>query len=168
MERTLGINISENEKCYDIYINNEPIESLYKELLLRTKNQKRLIIFNEKVFSLYSKNLPFPKNEIFILKDGEEQKNLKNYLKIVDRLIQNKMSRRDVIIAIGGGVVGDLAGYVAATYMRGISYIQVPTTLLSMVDSSVGGKTAIDLPNAKNILGCFYQPQSVFINLKIS
>ncbi len=165
MERTLGINISENEKCYDIYINNEPIESLYKELLLRTKNQKRLIIFNEKVFSLYSKNLPFPKNEIFILKDGEEQKNLKNYLKIVDKLIKNKMSRRDVIIAIGGGVVGDLAGYVAATYMRGISYIQVPTTLLSMVDSSVGGKTAIDLPKAKNILGCFYQPQSVFINL---
>ncbi len=165
MERTLAINIPENDKCYDIYINNEPVESLYKDILLKTRNRKRVIVFSEKVYKLYSKNLPFPKNEIFILKDGEEQKNLKNYIKLIEVLIKNKMTRRDVIIAIGGGVVGDLAGYAAATYMRGIPFIQVPTTLLSMVDSSVGGKTAIDMPSAKNILGSFYQPESVYINL---
>lgn len=165
MERTLAINIPENDKYYDIYINNEPVESLYKDLLIRTKNRKRLIVFSEKVYDLYSKNLPFPQNEIFVLKDGEEQKNLKNYLKIINLLIKNKMTRKDVIIAIGGGVAGDITGFAAATYMRGINFIQVPTTLLSMVDSSVGGKTAIDMNSAKNILGCFYQPECVFINL---
>ena len=165
MDRLLAVNIPENDKCYDIYINNSPVESLYKDLLLRTKNRKRLIVFSKKVYELYSKNLPFPKNEVFILKDGEEQKNLKNYLKIVNLLIKNKMTRKDVIIAIGGGVVGDLAGFAASTYMRGINFIQVPTTLLSMVDSSVGGKTAIDMNSAKNILGCFYQPECVYINL---
>ena len=165
MERVLEINIPQTDKSYKININNAPIEALYKELLLKTQGKKRLIVFSEKVFQLYSKNLPFPKHEIFILKDGENQKNYKNYLKIVNALIKNKMSRSDVIICIGGGVVGDLVGFVAATYMRGISFIQVPTTLLSMVDSSVGGKTAIDLPVAKNIIGVFYQPEAVYINL---
>lgn len=74
------------------------------------------------------------------------------------------MTRKDVIIAVGGGVVGDIAGFAASTYMRGIDFIQIPTTLLAAVDSSVGGKTAIDLPNAKNIVGTFYQPKRVFIN----
>lgn len=165
MERVLEIKIPQADKNYEIAINNEPIEALYKELLQKTQGRKRLIVFSEKVFKLYSKNLPFPKHEIFVLKDGENQKNYKNYLKIVNRLMVNKLSRNDVLISIGGGVVGDLVGYVAATYMRGISFIQIPTTLLAMVDSSVGGKTAIDLPDAKNILGAFYQPESVFINL---
>ena len=165
MDRLLSVNIPENDKNYDIQITNSPIEALYQELLKQTVGAKRLIIFSERVYKLYGKNLPFPNSEVFVLKDGEAQKNLKNYLKIVDRLIKNKMSRSDYIISIGGGVVGDLAGYVAATYMRGISLIQVPTTLLSMVDSSVGGKTAIDLPEAKNILGAFYQPKVVYINL---
>lgn len=165
MERLLEINIPENDKNYNIYIDNSSIEALYKDLLAKTKDAKRVIVFSEKVYKLYGKNLPFPSSEVFILKDGESQKNQKNYLKIVTHLIKNKMSRKDYIICIGGGVVGDLAGFVAATYMRGISFIQVPTTLLAMVDSSVGGKTAIDLPDAKNILGAFYQPDSVYINL---
>ena len=165
MQKTLEINIPEKNKNYEIYINNDSIETLYFDLCCRTQNRKKLVVFSEKVFKLYGKKLPFLKNEIFILKDGESQKNLKNYLRIVERLIKTKMSRNDVIICIGGGVVGDLAGYVAATYMRGISFIQVPTTLLSMVDSSVGGKTAIDLLEAKNILGAFYQPECVYINL---
>lgn len=165
MQKTLEINIPETDKTYEIYINNDSIESLYSDLLNRTNNRKRLVVFSERVFKLYGKLLPFPREEVFVLKDGESQKNLKNYLRIVERLIKAKMSRSDVIICIGGGVVGDLAGYVAATYMRGISFIQVPTTLLSMVDSSVGGKTAIDLMEAKNILGAFYQPECVYINL---
>lgn len=165
MQKTLKMTIPQSESEYEIYIDNSPVEALYKDLLARTQSRKRLIIFSEKVFKLYAKNLPFPKHEVFVLRDGEAQKNIKNYFKIVERLIQLKMTRKDVIISIGGGVVGDLAGYVAATYMRGIPFIQVPTTLLSMVDSSVGGKTAIDLMNAKNILGAFYQPECVYINL---
>ena len=165
MERVLDVNIPENDKTYEILISNSPIEGLYKELLQITKDSKRLIVFSEKVFKLYGHNLPFPKSEIFVLKDGESQKTLKNYLKIINCMIKNKMSRSDYIICIGGGVVGDLAVYVAATYMRGVKLIQVPTTLLAMVDSSVGGKTAIDMPDAKNILGAFYQPNSVYINL---
>lgn len=165
MHKTLDVKITEQEKTYKIHINSDSVEALYMDLLRKTQHQKRLIVINEKVYKLYGKNLPFPKHEIFVLKDGEVQKNINNYLKIIEKLIENKISRKDVIICIGGGVVGDLAGYVAATYMRGISFIQVPTTLLSMVDSSVGGKTAIDLPNGKNILGAFYQPTEVFINL---
>lgn len=165
MDRVLEVNIAGEVKNYEIQISNTPIEALYKDLLQKTVGRKRLIVFSEKVYSLYSKNLPFPKNEIFILKDGENQKNLKNYLKIIQKLIKNKMSRQDYVICIGGGVVGDLAGFAAASYMRGIKLIQVPTTLLSMVDSSVGGKTAFDFNEAKNILGAFYQPDSVYINL---
>ena len=94
----------------------------------------------------------------FIMEPGEEQKNLQTYSAILDFLAQSSLSRNDVIIALGGGVVGDLAGFAAATYLRGIRYVQVPTTLLAMVDSSVGGKTAINLSVGKNLAGVFYQP----------
>ena len=83
----------------------------------------------------------------------------------MERALQLGLTRKDVIIAIGGGVVGDIAGFAASTYMRGIDFIQIPTTLLSAVDSSVGGKTAIDFAEAKNIIGTFYQPKKVFINI---
>ena len=86
-------------------------------------------------------------------------------MKIIEKAASLGLTRKDVMIAIGGGVVGDLTGFAASTYMRGIEFIQVPTTLLSAVDSSVGGKTAIDLAEAKNIIGTFYQPKVVFINI---
>ena len=92
---------------------------------------------------------------------GEKSKNVETYLNILNFLVRNQISRKDCIIAFGGGVVGDLAGFAAATYLRGIDYIQIPTTLLAMVDSSVGGKTAIDLPEGKNLVGAFYQPRLV-------
>ena len=89
-----------------------------------------------------------------------------SYIRRFDSIeFENNFTRSDAIIAVGGGVVGDLAGFIASTYMRGIDYIQVPTTLLAMVDSSVGGKTAIDLDNYKNLVGTFYQPSRVFINI---
>ena len=119
----------------------------------------------KKVYDLYRDSFEFDENEIFVLKDGEKQKNIKNYLKITKKAIELGLTRKDILIAIGGGVVGDLTGFVASTYMRGIDFIQIPTTLLSMVDSSVGGKTAIDLEEAKNIIGTFYQPKAVFINI---
>lgn len=92
---------------------------------------------------------------------GETSKNAEEYLDLLNFLSLNQYTRSDCIIALGGGVVGDLAGFAAATYLRGIPYIQVPTTLLAMVDSSVGGKTGIDLPSGKNLVGAFYQPAAV-------
>ena len=97
----------------------------------------------------------------FVFPAGESSKNGNVYLEILNFLAENHVTRSDCIIALGGGVVGDMAGFVAATYLRGISYIQVPTTLLAAVDSSVGGKTAIDLPAGKNLAGAFYQPKLV-------
>ena len=97
----------------------------------------------------------------FVFPAGEASKNSKTYLEILNFLAQQQLTRSDCIIALGGGVVGDITGFAAATYLRGIAYIQVPTTLLAAVDSSVGGKTAIDLPSGKNLVGAFCQPKLV-------
>ena len=166
MNEILTVNIPENgAKSYPIYINDEDFDTLKTKLKEEIKGRNLLIVISEKVFKIYGKILGFDKEKMFILKDGEEQKNIKNYEKIIKKAISLKLSRKDVILAIGGGVVGDMAGFVAATYMRGIDFIQVPTTLLACVDSSVGGKTAIDMPKGKNFVGAFYQPKSVYINL---
>ena len=100
----------------------------------------------------------------YVLQAGEKSKSGINYLKIINWLAESGFQRHDTVAAVGGGVVGDIAGFVASTYMRGIRLVSVPTTLLSMVDSSVGGKTAIDLPSGKNLCGTFYQPSAVIIN----
>ena len=92
---------------------------------------------------------------------GEQEKTLETYAEVIRFLATEKMSRSDCIVALGGGVTGDLAGFAAATYMRGIDFVQIPTTLLAAVDSSVGGKTAVDLAEGKNLVGCFYQPRMV-------
>jgi len=94
----------------------------------------------------------------FVFPAGEKSKNLETYTALQNFLAENRLSRSDIIVALGGGVTGDLAGFAAATYMRGIDFVQVPTTLLAMVDSSVGGKTAVDLPAGKNLVGAFHQP----------
>jgi shikimate kinase/3-dehydroquinate synthase len=96
-----------------------------------------------------------------VLPDGEEEKNVDNLMRIFDALLEHKCDRKTTLIALGGGVIGDMAGFAAATYMRGVPFVQVPTTLLSQVDSSVGGKTAINHPLGKNMIGAFYQPQAV-------
>ena len=101
----------------------------------------------------------------FVFPAGEQSKNGHTFLQILNFLAEEHLTRSDLLIALGGGVVGDIAGFAAATYLRGISYIQVPTTLLSMVDSSVGGKTAIDLPAGKNLAGAFYQPALVLCDI---
>ncbi|MCQ2738605.1 MAG: 3-dehydroquinate synthase [bacterium] len=161
MKQILHVDI----KNYDITISDDNFYSFIKDIMDYTNNQKRLFVVSSKVYKLYSKALFLNNSEIFILKDGEKEKNYKNYLKIIELASQRGFTRKDVFIAIGGGVVGDITGFAASTYMRGIDYIQVPTTLLSAVDSSVGGKTAINMDYAKNILGSFYQPKAVFINI---
>ena len=164
MRQTLKVKISD-DKEYTIEISDSSFGKLNQEIYELTRGQRRLAVFSERVYNLYFDDLNFSEEEVFVLKDGETQKNYKNYLKIIEKAASLGLTRNDVIIAIGGGVVGDIAGFAASTYMRGIDFVQIPTTLLSAVDSSVGGKTAIDLDCAKNIIGTFYQPKKVFINI---
>ena len=129
------------------------------------------IISDSNVFPLYGQQLCSSLSSAglqsvsFVFSAGEESKNTETYIQILNFLAQNHITRSDLIIALGGGVTGDMAGFAAATYLRGIDYIQLPTTLLAMVDSSVGGKTAIDLPMGKNLVGAFYQPLMVLCDI---
>ena len=102
----------------------------------------------------------------FVFPNGERSKNMGTYTSLMSVLAESNMTRSDVLVALGGGVAGDLTGFAAATYLRGIPFVQIPTTLLSMVDSSVGGKTAIDLPAGKNLVGAFYQPDVVICDIE--
>lgn len=161
MRQTLSVEVGK----YNIIISDDKLTKLMDEVDLFTRGKKRLFVVSQKVYKLYKEELCLNEEEIFVLKDGEKEKNFKNYIKILERAAEIGLTRNDVILSLGGGVVGDIAGYAASTYMRGIGYVQIPTTLLSMVDSSVGGKTAVDMKEAKNIVGTFYQPSAVFINI---
>lgn len=157
----VAININ-TSKPYCVDIESENFDTFADRIIPKDKNY--LAVISQKVEKLYGKLLNIPSDKKFILKDGEKEKNFKNYLRILDRAFKLGLKRNDTFLAIGGGVVGDLTGFAAATYMRGIGYIQVPTTLLSCVDSSVGGKTAVNTDYGKNLVGAFYQPDEVFIN----
>ena len=163
--QNLEVKIQGKGKNYPILIEQDNIENLKSKIQKYLNCSNYLVVISEKVNKLYGKLLNFNKQNTFILKDGEKQKNFINYKKILEKAMQLGLTRKDAIIAIGGGVVGDIAGFAASTYMRGIDYIQVPTTLLACLDSSVGGKVAIDTTYGKNLVGCFYQPKAVFINL---
>lgn len=142
----------------------EKIGDYVKELLNPIKT---VIVTDDVVDSLYSEtvenSLKSSGFEVvkFVIENGEKSKNGQNFLKICEFLAENHITKSDLIIALGGGVVGDLAGFVSASYLRGIKFIQLPTTLLAAVDSSVGGKTAIDIESGKNLVGAFYQPKLV-------
>lgn len=152
-------------KTYDVVI--KPDLADFNKFQHCITGHKVAIITDSNVNKIYGdvlKQRIFEKQVFtFVIKAGEKSKNASNYIKILNFLAKNNFSRNDTIIAFGGGVVGDLAGFVSATYMRGINLIMVPTSLLSMVDSSVGGKTAIDLDSGKNLAGAFYQPSLVYI-----
>lgn len=134
-------------------------------ILTKTKAQRALVVSDENVFSIYGlrllKNLENAgiKAESFVFPPGENSKNLENFEKILYKLFEENFSRSDVLIALGGGVTGDLGGFAASCFKRGIVLIQIPTSLLAMVDSSIGGKTGVNLPQAKNQIGSFYEPQ---------
>ena len=160
------ISAGKGQSRYDIHID----ENISKSTLnkhLGNKN-KILIITDNGVPKKHIKEL---KNKInnkniatFTLNKGEKSKSFSSYKKILNKLLELKFDRSDIIIALGGGVVGDIAGFSAATYLRGIRYIQIPTTLLAQVDSSVGGKTAINVVQGKNLVGAFYNPSLVLIS----
>jgi len=161
----LSMHIKGIELNYPIYIHNNDLNTLKSMILDEINHKNYIVVISKKVHKLYSKTLDFPKDKTLILPDGEREKNYKNYLKILNFALSKKLTREDTIIAIGGGVIGDLSGFAASTYMRGINFIQVPTTLLAATDSSVGGKTAINSNYGKNLIGSFYQPKAVFINV---
>ena len=130
-----------------------------------------LIVTDTHVGPLYAEQLKrhinMPNCPVWQMPAGEQEKNLSRFSELLEFLAEQKLTRDSCIIALGGGVVGDLAGFAAACYMRGIAFIQVPSTLLAMVDSSVGGKTAVDLPAGKNLVGAFHQPKAVWIDPSI-
>ncbi len=128
-----------------------------------------VVVTNETVAPLYGEALAaaLPNAKLIIVRDGEPHKNLDTVRAIYDDMVRLGADRRTTVLALGGGVIGDMAGYVAATYMRGIPLVQIPTTLLSMVDSSVGGKVGVDLPQGKNLIGAFKQPRRVLIDTDV-
>ena len=154
-------------KKYDIKIGPGLLPTIGAEARSLGKAQRIAIVSETTVWPLYGgiveKSLEDAGFTVisYVFPAGEERKNGTTYLDLLNFLAQSKLTRSDMIVALGGGVVGDLAGFAAATYLRGIRFIQVPTTLLAAVDSSVGGKTAIDLPAGKNLAGAFCQPSLV-------
>ncbi len=155
------------ENSYKIDIDYKSDDKL-KDFLRGRSESKFLIITDENVFSLYEDRIKSIMKglEYFIFKitPGEKSKSIENFVEINKFLVENNFNRGDAIIAFGGGVVGDLGGYVAASYLRGIDFLAVPTTLLSMIDSSVGGKNGINFMNLKNQVGSFYFPKYVHID----
>ncbi len=157
------ITVDLGERSYPIHIGEDVLRDA--DLLLETVTATQvLIVTNDVVAPLYldvlSGSLPVPADSL-VLPDGEQHKTLASFETIIDRLIDLGFHRDACIIALGGGVIGDVAGFAAASYQRGIDFIQVPTTLLAQVDSSVGGKTAVNHPAAKNMIGAFHQPTAV-------
>ena len=154
-------------RAYDVAIEQGLLSRLGPMAVELLSGRRAAVISDDAVFPLYGalaerslQDAGF-QAEHFVFPHGEQQKNLNTYGQALNFLCDRRFTRSDLIVALGGGVVGDLAGFTAATYQRGVAYIQVPTTLLSMVDSSVGGKTAVDLDSGKNQAGCFYQPSLV-------
>ncbi|MDD4504284.1 MAG: 3-dehydroquinate synthase [Clostridiaceae bacterium] len=168
--RTLEVSIERSSTKYKIRIRKNVQKELYEYLSDKHKGEKAVIITDDNVNKLYGALLYKGITEaglncrLISVSPGEKSKSLEVLAGIYEGLASFKINRGDIIIAFGGGVVGDLAGFAAATYLRGISYIQLPTTLLAQVDSSVGGKTAVDLPSGKNLVGSFYHPEIVFID----
>lgn len=151
------------EQSYDIVLKRGALNEISNYINV---NRKVLIVTDDGVPSEYSKAVAKSCKEPIIatLKQGEKSKSFENYEKLLSLLTQNSFTRTDCVVAVGGGVCGDIAGFVASTYMRGIDFYNVPTTLLSQVDSSIGGKVAIDFMGVKNIVGAFYQPKAVVID----
>lgn len=157
-------------KPYDIFIERGIINNCGEYVSRFTNAEKVTVITDSNVAPLYQwrvlNSLEKAGLEVrtHIFKAGEESKNLSSISEMYNTLADFKMTRKDIILALGGGVTGDMAGFAAATYLRGIDFIQVPTSLLAQVDSSVGGKTGVDLPFGKNLVGAFHQPAAVLID----
>lgn len=158
------------ERSYPIYIGTELLDQ-YSLLTNHVRGSSALIVTNTTVAPLYlqpvenslkQSNIRY---DTVILQDGEQHKTIDSVMMIIENLLRQRHDRQSTIIALGGGVVGDIAGFAASIYQRGVNFIQIPTTLLSQVDSSVGGKTGVNHPLGKNMIGAFYQPQCVIADI---
>ena len=166
--KTVTVQASKN---YTIKIGSGLLSTIGDELRSLGSAETVVIVSDSNVYPLYGQQVEDRLRTTgflvlsYVFPAGEESKNSSTYLSLVNFLAQSNLTRSDMIVALGGGVVGDMAGFAAATYLRGIRFVQIPTTLLAAVDSSVGGKTAIDLPAGKNLLGAFCQPSLVLCDI---
>lgn len=161
-----------------IKVGYDLINEIYSDILQNLRSSTYVLITDTTLAPLYlprfeaafAENAPKYSPEArlltYTIPPGEYSKSRATKAEIEDWMLSEKCTRDTLVIALGGGVIGDMIGYVAATFMRGVRFIQVPTTLLAMVDSSIGGKTAIDSPHGKNLIGAFWQPERIFIDLK--
>jgi len=165
--KVVKVNLLKNS--YSIYIKQNLFDGIASNIKKHNPGNFAVIITSRRVFALYKKNIEksfanFACN-IIVLPDGERAKAKASLFRVLQGVIKaDTLNRKIFIVCLGGGTVGDVGGFAASIYKRGIPYFQVPTTLLSQIDASIGGKTAIDLKQAKNILGAFYQPRAVFID----
>lgn len=154
-------------KCYDVLIDKGIINNCGELIRSITKAKRIVLVCGDIVEKLYAdkvqSGLEGAGFEVFrfVYPHGEQSKTLQTFASLMSFMAENHLDRSDIAVALGGGVTGDLTGFAAASYMRGIDFVQIPTTLLAMVDSSVGGKTAVDLPEGKNLVGAFHQPSLV-------
>ncbi len=171
----VSVKLSGDAHRYDIEIGDHTLANSgdWARKCLSEKAQKIAVVSNAKVFGLYGeavvKSLESAKFEVvvFLMNDGERYKSLRTVEKTLEFFGEKKLKRTDVIVALGGGVVGDAAGFAAAIFQRGIAFLQIPTTLLSMIDSSVGGKTGVNTAFGKNLVGAFHQPHGVLIDVGV-
>lgn len=174
MNRTVFVNFQTAPSGYEVEIGRDRLTTCgdWAKAGCGGKAGKAALVSNPKVFGLYGeevkKSLQNAGFDVFVclIGDGERFKSFKTLQKTLDIFSENRLSRTDVVIALGGGVVGDLAGFAASIYLRGVAFLQMPTTLLSMIDSSVGGKTGINSSYGKNLTGAFYQPKGVLVDVQ--
>ncbi len=159
----MNIRMNLDENSYDIIIKRGILADAGKHLDL---NRKVFIVTDDKVPSVYAETVANQclDSTIAVVESGEGSKSIEVYECLLSQMLSNGFDRGDCVVAVGGGVVGDLSGFVASSYMRGIDFYNIPTTLLSQIDSSIGGKVAVNLDGVKNIIGAFYQPKKVLID----
>lgn len=171
MRRNLFVDLGENS--YNIFIEKGLLNNLGNEIKNIYNGNKIFVITDENVNKYYGEKIIKSLEDvgfttrIMVLPAGEATKSFNTLPKVYDELLKFKLTRKDLIITLGGGVIGDLGGFVASTFLRGVAFIQVPTSILAQVDSSVGGKVAVDLQKGKNLVGSFYQPKGVFIDPEV-
>lgn len=164
--KTVEVKIkAQKESSYPIIIAQGLLDNAYDYIEKYTKAKTYLVVTNYTVNRLYGEKLKRENAKFIVLPDGEKYKSMEYLNKIIDKALEIKLERTDAIIALGGGVIGDMAGFAASIYQRGIDFIQIPTTLLAQVDSSVGGKVAVNHKLGKNMIGAFYQPKLVLSDI---
>ncbi len=164
------ITVCASSKTYDIFVERGIRKEICSYLESIVTSKRIFMITDSNVAPLYGEELKSSLEQngfqvtIAVIPAGEEHKNMQTVVSLYDRMAEAKIRRNDLVVALGGGVVGDIAGFCAASYLRGIPFVQIPTTLLAQVDSSIGGKTGVDLPAGKNLVGAFWQPSLVLID----